>query len=348
LHKKDPTLFDIDIIAQNVGTFLKRLGISQLSQTDKREKYVEQAILFVREHTDDGEPINIPSSFQNNAMEIRRALTENVGMGYGNKKTDMFIRDMYEVGCWNSLEHMDGIDVASDVNTIKVALRTGILKTKLTPLLSSFLDIFCYQYGLIDKWNAKAWRRVWEIWVHKYPENAPYGPAYLDYFVYSIIGKIFCKESLFLYQGEGCGHQFYWASGHVSVCLTCKEMFGSSKVRYFQEGSRLIAQCDTFDRHKYEEVSQRRKKCKLCQEAVRPEAIKIGRFLPCMKTEGRLCFVDRRDLQGIEVCPFVNICNPQRDGFKKIAAPKSISIWGQTGWDSARADIVEGGGGLMA
>ena len=56
------------------------------------------------------------------------------------------------------------INVASDVNTIKVALRTGILKTAI-PLVSSFLDIFCNQYSYIDDMNAEAWRRVWEIFV---------------------------------------------------------------------------------------------------------------------------------------------------------------------------------------
>lgn len=31
------------------------------------------------------------------------------------------------------------------------------------PLISSFLDIFCYQYGYVDETNALAWRRVWKF-----------------------------------------------------------------------------------------------------------------------------------------------------------------------------------------
>lgn len=89
--------------------------------------------------------------------------------GYGNKKADMFVRDMVVLGIWQNVTGFERINVASDVNTIKVALRTGIIRTAI-PLVSSFLDIFCYQYEYIDEMNAAAWRRVWEIWtknIHK-------------------------------------------------------------------------------------------------------------------------------------------------------------------------------------
>ena len=75
----------------------------------------------------------------------------------------MFIRDMVELGVWPDLSGFDRVDVASDINTMKLALRTGILKTDI-PLISSFLDIFCYQYGYIDEMSAQAWRVVWEEW----------------------------------------------------------------------------------------------------------------------------------------------------------------------------------------
>lgn len=52
----------------------------------------------------------------------------------------MFLRDMVVLGIWQNVDGFDKIDVASDINTIKVALRTGIIKTEI-PLVSSFLDI---------------------------------------------------------------------------------------------------------------------------------------------------------------------------------------------------------------
>ena len=75
---------------------------------------------------------------------IQKALINLPHSGYGNKKADMFIRDMIVLGIWKNVKNFESINVASDVNTIKVALRTGILKTEI-PLVSSFLDIFCYQ-----------------------------------------------------------------------------------------------------------------------------------------------------------------------------------------------------------
>lgn len=115
--------------------------------------------------------------------------------GYGNKKADMFVRDMVVLGIWQNVTGFERINVASDVNTIKVALRTGIIRAAI-PLVSSFLDIFCYQYEYIDEMNAAAWRRVWEIWTKKYPQESISSPCLMDYFVYNVVGRQFCKESL--------------------------------------------------------------------------------------------------------------------------------------------------------
>lgn len=342
LYRQDPTLFDISTIAQNSATFLKKLGISQLSQNDKREKFIEQTIKFLQKH--DVDPAGIPDVFDNDALKIRQALIGNIGMGYGNKKTDMLIRDMYESRCWTNLINIDGIDVASDINTIKVALRTGILGTKLTPLLSSFLDIFCHQYGLMDEWNAKAWRLVWESWRDLHPDTVPYGPAYLDYFLYSVIGKTFCKDILYEYKGRNCGHNFFWPTGQVGRCVVCRDQFRNNTVTYVEEDGKLYAQCERFSEHKYITTSRRSKKCHICRNAELPSVIKIGRFLPCMKDEGQMCFGDLP----ITECPFIKVCKPREDSFKRLNPPKSISIYGQTGWESARADMNEGGGGLMA
>ena len=104
----------------------------------------------------------------------------------------MFLRDMLVWRVW-PLEDVECIDVASDANTIRVALRTRILTTAI-PLLSSFLDVFCYQHGLIDEWNARAWRRVWELWRERNPKTCPECPALLDYLIYRIIGREFCRD----------------------------------------------------------------------------------------------------------------------------------------------------------
>ena len=141
--------------------------------------------------------------------KIRNFLLSKRGSGFGNKKTDMFIRDMVVLGVWNNPINFNKIDVASDINTVKVALRTGILKTEI-PLVSSFLDIFCYQYGLIDEMNALAWRKVWEKWNILYPKTCIESPSLIDYFVYRVIGKNFCKESLCIFRCHSGLHQFKW------------------------------------------------------------------------------------------------------------------------------------------
>ena len=65
------------------------------------------------------------------------------------------------LGVWKDIFGFEKIDVASNVNTIKIALRTGILTTAI-PLESDFFDIFCNQYEYFDNLNTKAWRKVWE------------------------------------------------------------------------------------------------------------------------------------------------------------------------------------------
>lgn len=122
----------------------------------------------------------------------------------------MFVRDMVVLGIWQNVTDFERINVASDVNTIKVALKTGIIRTAI-PLVSSFLDIFCYQYEYIDDMNAAAWRRVWEIWKQKYPKESISSPCLMDYFVYNVVGRQFCKESLPIFTCPN-GHIFRWHS----------------------------------------------------------------------------------------------------------------------------------------
>lgn len=69
---------------------------------------------------------------------FRTALIDYDGTGYGNKKADMVIRDMIVLGIWKKVREFEKIDVASDVNTIKIALKSGILHCAI-PLVSSLL-----------------------------------------------------------------------------------------------------------------------------------------------------------------------------------------------------------------
>ena len=47
-------------------------------------------------------------------MEIREQLIMNQGMGFGNKKADMFIRDMVVLKIWNDYVNFDKIDVLAN------------------------------------------------------------------------------------------------------------------------------------------------------------------------------------------------------------------------------------------
>ncbi len=60
--------------------------------------------------------------------DFLKFLVNTPNMGYGLKKANMFIRDMVELKVWSALENFDKIDVASDINTMKLALRTRIYR----------------------------------------------------------------------------------------------------------------------------------------------------------------------------------------------------------------------------
>ena len=307
IYSSDPTIFDKQKIYDNPEDFLKSIGITSLSQNDKRVKYAKTAAeILIKLNID---AFNLFEHFESDIFKIRNFLiTDNRGSGFGNKKTDMFLRDMVVLGVWKNPKNFEKIDVASDINTIKVALRTRILKTEI-PLISSFMDIFCYQYSLIDEMNALAWRKVWEIWKNKYPESCIESPCLMDYFIYRIIGREFCKESLCIFECEAEKHAFRWHSSRNRTCQICKKS----------------------------------------------KATIIKKVLPCTDSEGYIAiqknvFVTGNDaiFPNVNECPFVVVCNPKSENFKKLNPPKSISILGQTGWESARTKAEEGGGGLMS
>jgi len=308
IYQKDPSLFDVNFICDNPETFLGNLKLGTLSQNDKRIKYAKISAEFLLKNNI--EPIDLLGHFNNDFSIVRDRLIKTVGSGYGQKKTDMFLRDMYLLEIWKDGKNFDLINVASDINTIKVALRARILKTEIV-LLSSFLDIFCYQYGLLDEMNAEAWRRVWEIWIDKYPDETIESPCLMDYLIFRLIGKEICKEKLALFQCDEVGHKFFWHSSRNRSCQICYK-----------------------------------------QTRIRKPASLINKYLPCKFEEGSIFFENnsqvRNFLPGIKQCPFVTVCDPNSTNFHKLNPPKSISILGRTGWESAKTRKDEGGGGLMA
>lgn len=306
VYKADPSIFDPNQIALDPVSFIKAIGISNLSQNDKRAMYAQKIANFVLRYR--CAPYEIISKFHNDVYELRQALISFDSAGYGNKKADMFIRDMVVLGVWKNVKGFEKIDVASDVNTIKVALRTGIIKTAI-PVVSSFLDIYCYQYSYMDRMNAHAWRKVWEIWSKKYPDEALGSPCLMDYFVYGVIGKQFCKEGLIIFRCTQYKHIFPWHSAQNKSCQVC-----------YQERRGRV----------YAEVIDKMMPCASDEGEVAILNSDYVRSLP----EG----------QKIKQCPFKNICGANR----KLMPPKSISIMGQTGWTTAYAERGVGGGGLMA
>ncbi len=309
-YSEDPSIFDKIKIINEPETFLKNLGITSLSQSDKRVKYAKKASQILIDNKI--EAYDLLDFCDNDILKLRNLLISNKGSGFGNKKTDIFLRDMIVLGVWKNPKNFDKIDVASDINTIKVALRSGIIKTDIA-LISSFLDIFCYQYGLIDEINALAWRKVWEIWSRKYSTESIESPCLIDYFVYRVIGKDFCKEKLCIFECETKKHKFKWHSAKNRTCQICYK------------------------------------------NKVRNHAIVIRKMLPCMDDEGYLVieksnFVSSSNalLPNLKECPFAVVCKPKDSNFIKLNPPKSISILGQTGWESAKTRAKEGGGGLMS
>ena len=128
-----------------------------------------------------------------NVVEIVEALTAEERYGFSIKKVHMFLRDMADLGVWKYKSNVEKLDVMSDKNTMRVALRTGILQFRI-PLLASFLDVFCYQYSMVDRLNREAWRKVWEEWDKISNNHRPPTPASMDYLIFRI-GKIACRPN---------------------------------------------------------------------------------------------------------------------------------------------------------
>lgn len=303
----DPTRFDAREIADNPVEYLRFLGMTRLSQTDKRLDFARNAAKFLLHN--DITAFEIAQSLDNDAIKVRNVLINTPNIGYGLKKANMFIRDMVELGVWPGLRYFEQIDVASDINTMKLALRTRILQTDI-PLLSSFLDIFCHQYGYIDAMSAKAWRAVWEEWQIVDAATAPRSPCLMDFLLYRI-GREYCKNNLFEYRCEA-GHTFYHFGARLRKCRVCHR---SHRANVLPVKRYLPCQVDAG---------------KLPRES------------------GRLLLSNNNLLHTFNgTCIFEKACQSKTDLFRPLDPPKSISIKGRTSWTSAYSDRERGGGGMM-
>lgn len=306
IYQNDNSIFDEELINQDPAKFIREIELADKSQNDKRNKFAKRISQFL---LDKGcEPYDLIDIYERDIYALRNELISYEGAGYGNKKTDMFLRDMVVLKIWENVKGFDKLDVASDVNTIKVALRTGILETAI-PLVSSFLDIFCYQYEYVEKMNARAWRRVWEIWKAKYPIESVDSPCMIDYFVYDVIGRQFCRDILCEFECDKEGHRFKWHSSRKRTCQICNKQ-GKKGI-----GAKLV------------------RKIMPCIDDEGGIAFSQTAFAKSVKNK-----------MDVKACPFRQVCGSNR----VLLPPKSISILGQTGWTTAytRKDI--GGGGLMS
>lgn len=306
IYLADNSIFDEELINEDPAKFIREINVSDKSQNDKRNQFAKKISQFLLDKR--CEPYELIDIYKRDIYALRSDLINCEGAGYGNKKTDMFLRDMVVLSVWDQVRGFDKLDVASDVNTIKVALRTGIIETAI-PLVSSFLDIFCYQYGHIEMMNAKAWRRVWEIWKEKYPAECVASPCMIDYFVYDVIGRQLCRETLCEFECVKEAHRFKWHSSRNKTCQVCYKQ-GKKGV-----GAKLV------------------KKIMPCTD---DEGYVAFAHSECAKLLG-----GKGEIKG---CPFSQVCGESR----VLLPPKSISILGQTGWSNAYTRRNVGGGGLMS
>jgi len=192
-YKIHPDCFKPKKVKDNyllIDELLNFLGAQ--SQRDKRKPWMlNSARLLVEKYESSAYKIN--EVHDGNVVEIVETLTAEERYGFSIKKTHMFLRDMADLGVWKYKRNIEKLDVMSDKNTMRVALRTAILQFRI-PLLASFFDIFCYQYSMVDKLNREAWRKVWEEWDKISNNHRPPTPASMDYLIFRL-GKIACRPN---------------------------------------------------------------------------------------------------------------------------------------------------------
>jgi hypothetical protein len=195
IARQHPDWFDSRRIASEpealINQILGALGVKP-DQATKRVDYARNGAEFLLQHYG-GSAFELGPNHRFDAAEIREALVEpddqaflgHIGFSY--KKADMFIRDMYDFGVW-PLRKIDALDVPPDINTMRAAIRTGILHTA-RPFLTSYLDIYSHQYELVAELTSRSWRRVWERWGELPSNHSVEGPAFFDFLLYEILAR---------------------------------------------------------------------------------------------------------------------------------------------------------------
>lgn len=308
IFKTDPQIYDISHILSNPHRFLEEIKVIKMGQLDKREQFARNICLFIQKYGNN-EPFDVIKFFDNDVIKFRTALENTEKAGYKAKKSNMLIRDMVVLNVWKNVKNFDKIDVASDVNTMKIALRSGLVQSSI-PLISSFLDIFSYQYSYVDETTARAWRLVWKAWKRKYPDEVVGSPCLLDYFIYNILGKQFCSKNIYFYHCPN-GHKLKWYS-HKTYCDTCKTA-GQENVKLILDNKILACIDPSYCKEAYKQLK-----------------------------------MNKKNTLGFKIsdCPLRPICS--QNSFQRLSPPNSISIYGQTGWKNAYTDKESGGGGLKA
>ncbi len=193
--RQHPDWFDPRRIASDpetsVNQILGALGVRP-DQTTKRVDYARNGAQFLLQHYE-GSAYNLGPKHDFDAAEIREALVEPEDpaylghIGFSYKKADMFIRDMYDFDVWR-LRRIEALDVPPDINTMRAAIRTGILHGS-RPFFTSYLDIYSYQYELVAETTSRAWRRVWERWGELRNNHRVEGPAFFDFLLYEVLAR---------------------------------------------------------------------------------------------------------------------------------------------------------------
>lgn len=192
-YKRHPECFDPAKVVRNALLVDRLLNFLQAeSQRDKRKPWMVNAARLLQERYG-GSAYHINEAHEGDVIEIVAALTSEQRYGFSTKKAHMLLRDMADLGVWEYRSNVDKLDVMSDKNTMRIALRTGILQFRI-PLLASYLDVYCHQYALVDQFSRLSWRRVWEVWDDIAGNHRPPTPASIDYLVYRL-GKIACRPT---------------------------------------------------------------------------------------------------------------------------------------------------------
>ena len=105
IYNSDNSIFDEKVIKESPEDFLKNIKITSLSQNDKRVQYAKSIANFLLEKQ--ASPYSILEKYNYDVAELKKALINLPHSGYGNKKADMFIRDMIVLGVWKNVKNFE-------------------------------------------------------------------------------------------------------------------------------------------------------------------------------------------------------------------------------------------------